>query len=175
VPAVIRALLLLALLLIALPASAQTEIHRCVGADGRPAFSDQPCASIGATSVLPPANAPAFASTTGDSAAGPSGPSAGLLCAKNLADLRQGISQAFATRNANRIGGLILWNGSSQGAVDGIRGIESLIRQPLVALEGNEASGIDAVTSSPGADASTRRAHFDVVRDAGCLWLRPPA
>jgi hypothetical protein len=172
---VIRALLLLALLLIALPASAQTEIHRCVGADGRPAFTDQPCSGIGATSALPPANVPAPASTAGDSAAIPEGPSAGLLCAKNLADLRHGISQAFATRNANRIGGLILWNGSSQGAVDGIRGIELLIRQPLVSLEGNESSGIDAVTSSPGGDASTRRAHFDVVRDAGCLWLRPPA
>lgn len=171
----IRVLLLLALLLIVLPASAQTDIHRCIGADGRPAFSDQACSSIGATSALPPSKAPAPASSAGDSGALPDSPSAGLLCAKNLADLRHGISQAFATRNANRIGGLILWNGSSHGAVDGIRSIEQLIRQPLVALEGNESSGIDAVTSSPGGDASTRRAHFDVVRDAGCLWLRPPA
>lgn len=167
---VIRALVLLALCFLALPAWAQTAIHRCVAADGRPVFSDQPCASLGATSVTPPAVSGAAADA--DGATG--GPSASVLCAKDLAELRQGIAQAFATRSANRIGGLILWSGSSQGAVDGIRAIEALVRQPLVSLEGNEAGGIDAVTSGPGGDLTTRRAHFSVVRDSGCLWLRPP-
>lgn len=171
VPPVIRAILLLALVFLVLPASAQTAIHRCVAADGRPVFSDQPCASVGAASIAPPAVAGSVSSV----GAATDGPSTGLLCAKDLADLRQGIAQAFATRSANRIGGLILWNGASQGAVDGIRGIEALIRQPLVSLEGSEASGIDAVTSVPGAELATRRAHFSVVRDSGCLWLRPPA
>ena len=45
----------------------------------------------------------------------------------------------------------------------------------LLAVEGNEAGGLDAVTSAPGNEAATRRAHFSVVRDSGCLWLRPPA
>lgn len=166
-----RALVLL-LLLIALPATAQTTIHRCVGADGRPVFSDQQCTSIGATSIMPPA--PAVASST--SADAPAGPSTGLLCAKDVAGLREGIAQAFANRDANRIGGLILWSGyGSGGAVENIRNMDALVRQPLLAVEGNEAGGLDAVTSGPGNEAATRRAHFSVVRDSGCLWLRPPA
>lgn len=165
-----RALVLL-LFLIALPAAAQTTIHRCVGTDGRPVFTDRQCTSIGATSIMPPS--PAAASSAG----GPvTGPSTGLLCAKDVAGLREGIAQAFASQDANRIGGLILWNGyGSGGAVENIRNMEALVHQPLLAVEGNEAGGLDAVTSGPGHDAATRRAHFNVVRDSGCLWLRPPA
>ena len=162
----IRAIVLLLLLFVALPAAAQTAIHRCVGGDGSPVFSDQPCTSVGATSLLP---APS-ASASSD------GPSAGLLCAKDMDELRDGLAQAFAARSANRVGGLILWNGyGSAGAVDNLRAMESLVRRSLVALEGSEGAGLDAVTSSPGSEGPTRRAHFAVVRDSGCLWLRPPA
>jgi hypothetical protein len=165
---VIRAIFLLALLLLALPAAAQDAIHRCVGTDGGPVFTDQPCTSVGAMSVMP-------AAAVNPLDAEPEGPSAGLLCAKDLAELRQGVAQAFASRSANRIGGLILWNGyGSSGAVDNLRAMEALVRQPLVSLEGGAEGGIDAVTSGPGGDGSTRRAHFGVVRDSGCFWLRPP-
>nr|WP_240147960.1 DUF4124 domain-containing protein [Luteibacter yeojuensis] len=154
------------LLFLALPAAAQTAIHRCVGADGSPVFSDQPCTSVGATSLLP---LPATSASSGE-------PTAGLLCAKDLGELRDGLVQAFAARSANRVGGLILWNGyGSAGAVENLRAMEALVHRPLVALEGNEGTGIDAVTSAPGGAGATRRAHFDVVRDSGCLWLRPPA
>jgi hypothetical protein len=92
-----------------------------------------------------------------------------------MTELREGLAQAFAARSANRVGGLILWNGyGSAGAVDNLRAMESLVRRPLVSLEGNEGAGIDAVTSAPGDGGATRRAHFGVVRDSGCLWLRPP-
>ncbi|HEY4294098.1 DUF4124 domain-containing protein [Luteibacter sp.] len=160
----IRSILLLVLLFAALPAAAQTVIHRCVGGDGSPVFSDQPCMSVGAISLLPPS-----ASSTS------AGPTAGLLCAKDMLELRDGLAQAFAARSANRVGGLILWNGyGSAGAVDNLRAMESLVRRPLVSLEGSEGAGIDAVTSVSGGDGETRRAHFSVVRDSGCLWLRPP-
>lgn len=160
--------ILCTLLAIAVPAAAQTAIHRCVGTDGRPAFTDQPCATIGATQVLPPA---ATSARPGGAAA--DGATAGLLCAKSLADLRTGIAQGFALKSANRIGGLVLWNASGQSATEGMRGIEALIRQPLVSLDGDEAAGIDVATSVPGGGLATRHAHFDVVRDSGCLWLRP--
>lgn len=162
---VIRAIALLLLLCLAFPAAAQTAIHRCVGTDGRPVFSDQPCATVGATSLLP----------TPSSSTAAAGPSAGLLCAKDIGELREGMVQAFAARSANRIGGLVLWNGyGSAGTVENLRTMDALVRQSLVALEGGEGPGIDAVTTPPGAQGPTRRAHFGVVRDAGCLWLRPP-
>lgn len=157
------------LLAIAVPALGQTAIHRCVGTDGRPAFTDQPCATIGATPVLPPT-----ATTTRPGLEAADAVSTGLLCAKSLADLRGGIAQGFALKSANRIGGLVLWNASGQSAVEGIHGIEALVRQPLVSMEGDETNGIDVATSVPGGLA-TRRTHFDVVRDSGCLWLRPTA
>lgn len=150
------------------PVAAQNAIHRCVGADGHPVFTDQPCSSVGATSVMPP--------TVGAASGDPGdGPSAGLLCAKDLAALREGVARAFALHSANRIGGMVLWSsGSNRAATDGIRGMDDLVRLPLVSLEGDESAGIDVVTTLPASGGSTRRTHFGVVRDSGCLWLRPP-
>jgi len=92
-----------------------------------------------------------------------------------MAELRGGLAEAFSARSANRVGGLILWSGyGSAGAVENLRTLEALIRRPLVSLEGDEGSGIDAVTSSGSGDGATQRVHFAVVRDSGCLWLRPP-
>ncbi|QWT18944.1 DUF4124 domain-containing protein [Bacillus sp. NP157] len=165
---VIRAVFLLILLLATLPVAAQTTIHRCIGKDGRPVFSDQPCNLVGATSVMPPAPASSSAAAPGAS------PSTGLLCAKDMATLRIAVATAFTTRDANRIGGLTLWTGyGSGGAVENIRTLEGVVRQTLLSLEGDETDGIDAVTRPTG-DGSTRHVHFGVVKDSGCLWLRPP-
>ena len=165
----IRVIALLLLSLLALPAVAQSAIHRCVGGDGRPVFTDQPCRSVGATSVMPPAVSHAPDGVT-------DGPSASLLCAKDLGVLRESMAHAFALQSANRIGGLTLWGSTgSSAASDAIRTLEALVRQRLVSLEGTEAAGIDVVTAGPAGGESTRRTHFGVVRDAGCLWLSPPA
>lgn len=148
-------------------AFAQNPVHRCVGKDGNPVFGDQPCESMGAISTRPP--------PASGLAGSPAMPTPGLLCAKDIDDLRQGIAQAFATRDANRIGGLMLWNGyGSNGAVANIRQMDALVRQPLVSLEGDAARGLDAVTSGGGNDPTTRRTHFGISRQAGCLWLQPP-
>ena len=44
-------LLCLILLAWALPAAAQNPIERCVGANGSPVFTDQPCAALQATAL----------------------------------------------------------------------------------------------------------------------------
>lgn len=168
----IRAALLLialALLFAAAPVAAQTDVHRCVGKDGSPVFTDQPCANLGARSIAPPA---------ASSAAAPEGtsPSTGLLCAQDMATLRVAVAQAFNLRDANRIGGLTLWTGyGSGGAVENIRNLDTVVKQTLLSLEGDEADGIDAVTRIPGAGGASHHVHFSVVRESGCLWLRPPA
>lgn len=171
-PPVIRAtLLLLSLLLLftATPAAAQTEVHRCVGKDGGPVYTDQPCTNLGARSIAPPA---------ASSASAPEGtaPTTGLLCAQDMATLRVAVAEAFNRRDANRIGGLTLWTGyGSGGAVDNIRSLDNVVKQTLLSLEGDEAGGIDAVTRIPGAGEASHHVHFGVVRESGCLWLRPPA
>lgn len=185
----LAALLLLILPAATAPAAAQSPIHRCIGANGGAVFTDQPCAALQAspvsTNALP---APAAAR----SAPPPT------LCAASPDELRQSVIGAFASRNANRLAGLMLWDGYGRGAVIAdIRSLAELMKQPLldVAMPGGDAPATAASTgmapsadSVPAAPSSTgqlvlhvggndgsgtlRELRFDLVRQAGCLWLR---
>ena len=186
------ALLWLLLLAAAAPARAQNPIHHCIGAHGNPVFTDQPCAALDATPVG--AAPPSLRDDSGQPDAPPP-----LLCAATTAQLRQSVIDAFAQRDANRMAGLMLWSGYGQGAaVADIRSLAALMRRPLLDLQpsGNAttadsspanatssdaAPAADAATASPqlrlqlaGTDASgsPRELRFDIVRRAGCLWLR---
>jgi hypothetical protein len=185
----LAALLALILPAAAAPAAAQSPIHRCIGANGGAVFTDQPCAALQASPVSPNASpAPAVAR----SAPPP------VLCAASPEQLRQGVIDAFASRDANRLAGLMLWEGYGRGAVIAdIRSLAELMKQPLldVALPGGDAPATAASTgmapsadSAPAAPSSTgqlvlhvggndgsgtlRELRFDLVRQAGCLWLR---
>jgi hypothetical protein len=166
------------------PGQAQTEIHRCVGSNGSAVFTDQPCAALQATPVNPTA-APA------PNAAPPAAPP--VLCAASLGQLRESVIDAFASRDANRLAGLMLWNGYGRGAaIADIRALGELMKQPLLDVDipgDNEpvpaASGNDpyAVATAPPVDqlvlhtsgnagAAPREIRFGIARQAGCLWLR---
>ena len=71
-------LLLFTLSMLALPAGAQTAIHRCIGSHGNPIFTDQPCATMQAS--------PVRASPTPGGALLAAPP---MLCAASRDDLRQ--------------------------------------------------------------------------------------
>ncbi|WP_395120144.1 DUF4124 domain-containing protein [Rhodanobacter sp. FW102-FHT14D06] len=181
------ALLSLALLACAAPAAAQTPIHRCIGANGGAVFTDQPCAALRATPVNPatPTDTPA-----------PSGPLP-VLCAANIEELRQSVIDAFARRDSVRMGGLILWDGYGRGAaIADIRALTALMEQPLLQVDlpapaasaaalpdnwpplaGDPAPAATAardqlVLHTAGADGAGSTWRFDIVRRAGCLWLR---
>jgi len=181
------ALLSLALLACAAPAAAQTPIHRCIGANGGAVFTDQPCAALRATPVNPatPTDTPA-----------PSGPLP-VLCAANIEELRQSVIDAFARRDSVRMGGLILWDGYGRGAaIADIRALTALMEQPLLQVDlptpaasaaalpdnwpplaGDPAPAATAapdqlVLHTAGADGAGSTWRFDIVRQAGCLWLR---
>ncbi|WP_114238868.1 DUF4124 domain-containing protein [Dyella sp. C9] len=182
-------LLLLLLLLSPWGAWAQDGIHRCVGADGNPVFTDQPCAALQATPV---ASTPAPASTAAMSVA----PAAALaspppvLCASSVAALRQSMVDAFATRDPNRLAGLMIWNGYGREAVvSDIRSLGALMQRPLLDI-GEADEDEPAATSSAGPPRTNgdtqlvvrtasddgsgvpRETRFSVVRRSGCLWLR---
>jgi hypothetical protein len=187
----LMALLLLLLLPIA-PASAQGDIHRCVGADGRPVFTDRVCSDVGAQPVLPPASA----STAAVSPIGSAQPPPTVLCAADMEHLKQAVVDAFAAHNPNRLAGLMLWNGAGQQTVVAdIRAFNRLMARPLVDVSAEpgeeDASGYDDAsetaashpvahggtlviqTEADDGSGNTESAHFDVVHNAGCLWLRP--
>jgi hypothetical protein len=181
-------LLCLTLLAWALPAAAQNPIERCVGANGSPVFTDQPCAALQATALAP------VAKPRGDSQPLEPPP---ILCAATRDELRQSVIDAFANHDANRLAGLMLWNGYGHGdAVADIRALGALVKQPLLGLgpsrdpplAGSD-SGSDPLASAASAPAPAsnqlvlqmagndgsgdpRELRFDIVRHAGCLWLR---
>jgi hypothetical protein len=192
---ILPGLTLLCLFALAAPAAAQTAIHRCVGANGNPVFTDQPCAALGATPVAP--------GTVHDDADATTEPPP-ILCAASRDELRQGVVEAFASRDANRMAGLMLWDGYGRAAViTDIRALAALMKQPLLDIDAGDdpargselplataasAAGSPVPDGSPAAtpvepplvlhtagndgSGSPRELRFDVVRRAGCLWLR---
>ena len=190
--------LLAILLLFLLPfgaVSAQGDIHRCVGANGIPVFTDRVCSDINATPVMPPASASTVAVQ-----ANPSQPLP-VLCATDIAQLKQAVVDAFAVRNSNRLAGLMLWDGDGQETVVAdIRGFNRLMAHPLIGVSAGSSSAAAAGQSAdppaqaasaapspspaPGATLSvqteaddgsgaTQETHFDIVHHDGCLWLHP--
>jgi hypothetical protein len=194
------AMLCLILLSLASPVRAQTQIHRCIGANGGAVFTDQVCAALKATPVV---IAPLTTSTAAVSTPPPT------LCAGSIDALRQSVIDAFAARNAIRMAGLMLWDGYGRGSVIAdIRSLTDLMKRPLLDVEvaaagaaARQASvtpdlggmsadpfapqapvepvrpasaGNELVLRTAGIDASggANERRFSVVRRAGCLWLR---
>ena len=183
------ALLCLVLLGRATPALAQSDIHHCIGANGGPVFTDQPCAALHATPVSPSA-ANASPATAAVSPAN--------LCAASVDELRQSVIDAFARRDTVRLAGLILWDGYGTGAaIADIRALTALMRQPLLevdtphqstaapvsddddlfpppagALAPRPADQLVLRTVRNGMEGSAAQWRFDIVRRSGCLWLR---
>lgn len=173
---------------------AQGDIHRCVGADGRPVFTDRVCSDVDAKPVLPPASA----STAPVSLVGPALSPPPVLCAADMEHLKQAVVDAFAAHNPNRLAGLMLWNGAGeQAVVANIRSLTRLMARPLVGVTAGSSDDDTSTYSSDGSsetvsshsaahggalviqteaddgNGGTDSAHFDIVHDAGCLWLRP--
>jgi hypothetical protein len=190
----LRPWLLLLLSCLPLAAWAQDGIHRCVGSDGNPLFTDQPCAALNATPVVSPPRDSAPA-TTGPVSPGTPPP---VLCAATVADLRQSVVDAFSTRDPNRLAGLMLWGGyGHEAVVADIRSLGGLMQRPLLdvgqgdedATGGNagpDGAGTSAPPPAPSVEGrqlvvrtaaddgsgQPRETRFDVVRRSGCLWLR---
>ncbi|MEW9625701.1 DUF4124 domain-containing protein [Rhodanobacter geophilus] len=167
-------LLLLPLCLLARPAHAQDPIHHCVDTHGNPLFTDQPCASQQASPVQAPAPVASVAT--------PGLPTPLQRCASTAAELRQRVIDAFAARDPNELAGLMLWHGYGHvSAVDDIRALARLVRQPLLEIHFGGDPGDDPASADGGAAAVADElqlrtgddgARFAITRQAGCLWLR---
>lgn len=182
----------LLLLCWAMPGHAQTDIHRCIDASGHALFTDQTCAAMQATAVNPAARPIDNTTHATTLATAPSEPPP-TLCAATFNALRQSVIDAFANHNANRMAGLMLWNGyGSSAAVATIRSLSALMQQPLLdagapddagpASSGSSApadgdaatGGSQLVLHVAGNDASghPREVRYGIVHRDGCLWLR---
>ncbi|HEY8681752.1 MAG TPA: DUF4124 domain-containing protein, partial [Rhodanobacter sp.] len=143
----LSALLCLILLVWVTPATAQDQIHRCIGSNGNPLFTDQPCAALQATPLT---------AVTKPGSAGPAITLPPLLCAASLGQLRQSVIDAFAHHDANRLAGLMLWNGYGRGAaVADIRSLGVLMRQPLLDLGAGDDPDADGSAPMPATSGSS--------------------
>ncbi|MDE2054871.1 MAG: DUF4124 domain-containing protein [Xanthomonadaceae bacterium] len=182
----IKPLCLLALLACAPLAHAQhtQPVYRCIGAQGEPVFSGQPCGT--------PAPAPGTSTSV-------QGTGSSVGCAPSPEALRQAIAAAFATRDVNQLAGLILWQGMDQASArDTLRSLAAWLKQPLTGavftraadppltnagngpapvISNGEPASASSVAAPPtgfgvstgGVDGATR--DFGLVESGGCWWL----
>ena len=129
-------------MVLAWPAGAYAQaVNRCVGADGRNVYSDQPCHSEGAVAREGPfraldgspapirpaaAGAHGFTTGTGTVAAG---------CARSIDSLLVGVRGALESGDVNRLATHYHWTGTSaRGGRYLMDELEGIARRPLVAI-----------------------------------------
>ncbi len=130
--------ILFALLMACGMANAQDgHIHRCIGENGEPTFSDQKCSALKATVVPEPSvNAAGQAGVDSIQMANPATPTITQTCAISAEDLRDRVAHAFQSANAVGFSGLFLWDGYGQGsAIEPLRDLATVVRQPLLSVD----------------------------------------
>lgn len=106
-----------------------------------------------------------------------------------MSALRQSVTEAFASRDPNRLAALMLWGGyGKQSAVTQIQDLGQLMKRPLIGIGGDESPPADAdggdapppredalivKTASNDGSGSAHETRFAITRQSGCLWLRP--
>jgi hypothetical protein len=123
-PRLLASVLLLCLLcaLPATPARAQSDVHRCIGANGQAVFSDRRCEDLDATSRMPP---PALRdSETGLYRYG---------CPRRLSELVGLLRTAVEAHDVNRLSSLYLWGEVSDATANRVLSqLEAIAERPLL-------------------------------------------
>jgi hypothetical protein len=131
-------------LLASIAQAREGRIHRCVGENGEPFFSDQRCSQAAASAHAEDSqNAPQVPATDATGATdatatipGPGQPMITQTCATSPEDLRNRVAAAFESSNAVTFSGLFLWEGFGQGAAFApLRDLSRLIHEPLTSIE----------------------------------------
>lgn len=187
-----RRLCLLTLLipLLCFTHGAKAQIHRCIGAQGEPVFTDQPCgsgelsadAASGSLARTDPANATSTAPAS-------SGTRIAATCPRSPQQVRDRISVAFNDDDPNALAGLFDWRGFSHQSADArLKDFSRWLKHPLVGVQFSGAadpsgaqpgdadytpsdpSGLTVLTQMPGEPAPETRS-FGMVERGGCWWL----
>ncbi len=160
--------------------AAAEPIRRCIGSNGEPVFSDQPCGTL----------APLDRSVT----SGIQPTIGSYTCAVSAGELRDRVADAFAARNALAFSGLLLWDGYRRGeATPLLQELARLVVEPLLAIDIENDGGRDShlydryreVVPRPTWSLVIRTARdvdrvpheaqtrFTLADHGGCWWLQP--
>lgn len=116
---------------------AEGRIHRCIGENGEPTFSDQKCSALKAAPAPEAAVAvPGQAGIEHFSTTYSVVPAITQTCATSAEELRNRVATAFNTASAVGFSGLFLWDGYAQGsAIAALRDLAQLIKEPLISID----------------------------------------
>lgn len=171
---------------------AHAQVHRCLGANGEPVFTDQPCgaqepsidAGQSANGVAPVSSSGAAITASGAQSAGTN-----ASCPRSPQALRDRIALAFDRDDPNALSGLIDWRGYDRsGASARLREFNDWLKQPLSGIQFNgppDPSGAQpgdadyvqtrpwsvAVTTQPRGEDRADTRDFGVMQRGGCWWL----
>lgn len=155
-------------------------VYHCIGANGEPVFSGQPCSAL----QLPSSSTGAAAPET------PVAPQTHGFCAADAEELRARATAAINAHDANRLAALFLWEGMDGAtALAHLRGLAAVVDGPVLGLQiENATPAPTGSTPTPPADGATalliRRAsdpwnavspeetRYPLVQRDGCWWLR---
>lgn len=193
-----RALVLLVLLfpLLCFARGAEAQIHRCIGAQGEPVFTDQPCGSAElsvdvASGKLDRNDVPSSTSTAPASgmALADSGTPLAATCPRSPQQVRDRIAVAFNDNNPNALAGLFDWRGfSHQGADARLKDFSRWLKHPLIGVQfsgaadpsGAQPGDADYTPSDPysltvltqsSSELAPETRSFGVTEKGGCWWL----
>ena len=190
-----RTLLLLGLAILAISCvarSAHAQIHRCMGANGEPVFTDQPCGAQELSASVPgqgSSSGPAAPGGITSSANGIQSAGTNAACPRSAQALRERIALAFNGDDPNALAGLIDWRGYDRhGANSRMRDFQHWLKEPLVGVEFSgppdpsgalpgdadyiapDPSGVTVLTQ-PRGEGYTASRSFGVMQRGGCWWL----
>lgn len=172
------------------PARANSgDLNRCIGADGRSVYTDQPCAAMDASSR------PQAPNITDSNKAAPAVRVHVRDCATTIPALRDGIQAALAAGDVNKFAAFFQWAGTGSREADAILDhLQAIVVRPLIAVTvlrahgdagdgGNAAQGrIASVPNQAVAiaidqtratgDSSPMRTVLTLDSAMGCWWVR---
>ncbi|GAP65088.1 hypothetical protein MBSD_n0377 [Mizugakiibacter sediminis] len=157
-----------------------TPVYRCVGANGEPVFSGQPCSAL----RLPSGSASAAAAET------PAAPQNHGFCAADAEELRERAAAAIDAHDANRLAALFLWQGmDGAAALARLHELAAIVDGPVLGLQLEGATSAPAASAAAPSDGSAaallvrraidpwnavaaEEARYPLVQRDGCWWLR---
>lgn len=164
----------------------QGPIRRCIGSNGEPTFTDQPCTSA----------APNFVTDAASAVISPA-PITTQTCATSAEDLRARVGAAFTAHNPMTLSGLFLWDThSGRSASTQLQELARLVSEPVIAIDVD--MGVPDGAYSMDSDPRQRQSavplwtmmirsvrdldhvphevvtEFGLLSRSGCWWLQLP-
>jgi hypothetical protein len=172
--------------------AAHAQVHRCIGVNGEPVFTDQPCGTRESSlDAIDSANGVAASRPAGtiSNANGVQSAGTNATCPRSPQALRERIAVAFNGDDPNALAGLIDWRGyDGHGANTRMRDFKQWLKEPLTGIEFNgppdpsgalpddadyvvpDPWGVTVLTQPRGEDYTDSR-NFGVTQRGGCWWL----